>query len=1480
MKARNMGMRRAALPLLAAACAALAPLAADAAQAKVATRDWVRRQFARIESRLASDTNAVIAVADDAPSVHEATIPLGDGTNALVTVYVPTNAGLFVAESSVPDLVPPHSFYAKAPGVQTYANVSNAYLGEIHYAVSNWTERAVRNGVEDECEHSRTKWTATGADGSLWVSSAFDGDTYLSMATNHDAYVVIRRTTITDERRDELLAGYGASAAAQAPPRLGPRLLSLLVPSALADEGRVVEVDKSGGGTLGYHQGVALGFTITLSIFPGERYAPPPGDHQYNPYSGTAHKDLAADESDYLNEALFSNPENWGFSFPLTMTATVDGKTKTIRVTKKRFTESPEWLDFLRGVTLPKPNELDEPEFEDASEHDCLVWAWKDKDGNRLAYKRHVGCVCNHRQCKYYYGAAKLGGGQYTYKIKKTWAKSGDVEWVEKVMDYEGALHNWAEVVMRLDENGEYSLTDKFSPGCYVCYQDPNDDTTDFCGRGDKYNISKDFDYTRHECNDPEISGRRECGCYCSKYWADESAAGSETENGDRLLPQTTQHVMRKDADGNEITRQKRKSSCWCYCLRKHRGTFSEEGETSGCPGFCKTCGCYKTYDGDPMEDRTSKEQMEWRVTDSGEWPDDPKELLKQHRTAADLEDGWCGCRCGVVNCDDEYTYNAIMNEDGWHKVKDGLCTCSCRRELHRLVNDTGHCAAICSLCGMCDGTDAQGNAVRRKPTFEDHTPDGKDDCGCQCYVHDDGYKADSAANVCGYSGLSAEASGKPAYHVKWPTDEKCGCVCGDYEDHAAHGLGKAKSLFVASPCEHVCAVCGKTDDTGLPAADSDHTAKGDNECGCNCGKMDAKADAVLFHVGEGSCPCLCECGRCHLKPDIETGKCAVCKVCGLTALLETPTGEDLHEPNPGAPCAGYFYGPENPDGTNAAAKVETPQECVCYCGYYGAKTHVAKDERLHMFKGENDDGTENCTCECKNLHVFREWTSEAKNRRTGNASVFCPVCAYCRALKKGDREDSPPVVANEADHVAKDKATDGTKCGCKCGKLDTSATLEKFHPKYPGGCRCYGTKGDGTGSWHYNNYDPNCTRLCLVADADGGRHLAASCAYNHAVHEATVPAVEADHTPKGTACGCRCGDYPASKLAASSPLHAQDMASCGCYCKANAEEHRYLARYTDRCYDCRCGDPEHRVHVQDPNGCYCLCNDRKKMECRFPSASCTCYCGDTTAHRWADGACVCYCKGKHRDDWRKSGCAEVCGKCGKLISNPKVTATFTDHTPSPTGCGCACGDYSGDKYDPEKFPKYHGGTGTQACLCACGAVHANFAASACPRACSVCGMTRDRSRSDSGIHVWGASCKCNCQRFTEHGYAADACWCYCATRFRGHDFAKTSDTVDSTYTCSTCQQTVEKHSAAYACNRCGATSVAEYESGHAWNCGSGSNDEPYSQHCDGCGCYNCSCSACQNLSGVCTNCGNNCGETKPTEGGGESGGDGGLDDI
>ena len=1530
--------------LLAAASLAALPCRAAEDDAAVANRKWVRAQLAKIESRLNPDTNAFLTVADTTSVRYSATIPLGGGTNLVAEISTPTNNGLFVAWSSVPDLIPPYSFYAQVPGACTYANVSNAYLREIHYSSTNWTETAVRDGETVTCEHMRTKWRAVSADGSAWHSAAWDGDTYLSMETNEAVYVIIRRTAVTDAKRDALLAGYGASVAAQAPPSLGSRLLALLdlaVPSALADGSsgptteHVREVER-GGGTLGYHAPLQLGFTITIKALGSTFTVTQKGDHQYNPFSGLDHKDLAAGDAKYSNWSVVSNPENWGFAFPMEF-KDVNGNKAS--VTKKQFQNSPEWTEFVRNVQLPKPNVSDEPDIEDASSHKtCLVWDNRfAEDGGENPKDEwvHVGCACDYRQCPWYYGAAEKGLTQFTYPVTVSWS-NGDVETVTKTNEYVGAKHNWQWVSCRLDGGALAYRTDDKNIGCYVCFQDPDNDETHFCGDGSQFNLIKSKDLTEHNVNVPKVTGRDECGCACRENWATEKDYVGHSDN-----LQQAHHVMNSlrtnGGYGNGILNL---STCWCICNMKHGGDFPAADSTTDCKGHCRTCGCCATYEDGGKEydmyNHVHSYPMDYRIAADGLMPEDPAELLKDHVPASVKKLDRCGCACGAFIPESDYLYSIFKEEGSFHTLGDGsdekvpLCTCRCRRQFHIKYKREGNedCTKVCDICGCVNET-VEGVVQKRQSLPEDHTPDATR-CGCQCYNNASGH-VPAGARHCGFSGV--ETADFPKFHQRIGK-EYCACVCGVYANHAANN-GLHKDWFVPGDCEKICGARTATEDfcrltlAGEKPVDADHAPKGDETCGCKCGEMDTKPDALAFHFGKSAYPCMCQCGYCHLYPDIRPDECAACRLCGLTATLALPTSEDLHKPNPDAPCAGFWYGPENTEGTNVTGKVEAAQECVCYCGWFGSGNHKAESPELHKYTGENADGVANCTCDCKLVHDFRDWPSSAKGARTENPSVFCPVCAYCRDVKRGEKEDSPPVPAEEADHVQRDKAVDGTKCGCKCGKLDASATLEKFHPRYPGGCRCYGEKGDGRGAWHYSDADTDCPNVCRTL-IDGVRHKVASCAYGHAVREGTVEAGEADHTPKTAACGCRCGDFTKDSIAADSPLHVQNPNSCGCYCGAKPKsiaDHRFASGSCT----CHCGDV-HRTdwprkacktictqcdkavykteslatasgvvtvgfartateadHDAQDAACGCKCgayapvslSSSSKLHTQNPT-TCYCYCGVVPDHKWASGACRCFCKSYHVATYRKEGCEKVCGSCGNLVDSPNTRATAYDHTPKSGGCGCACGDYAASAYDAstDKGAAYHGGVGPTSCHCECGAVHSNFYPSDCPLACAVCGRSRDDAKSDSSIHVWGASCKCNCQKFTDHKYATDACYCYCGTRFRGHDYSKASDTVTSTYTCATCSQEVEKHHAVYTCLRCGDKNEADYESGHAWNCGTGSNDEPYSQHCDGCGCDGCSCSSCQNLSGICTACGNRCGEDKPTEGGGESGGSGGIDDI
>ena len=1453
--------------LLAAASLAAPPCRAADDDAAVANRKWVRAQLARLEDRLNPDTNAVLSVCDETSVSYSATIPLGGGTNLIAEITTPTNAGLFVAWSAVPDLIPTHSFYAKAPGVQAYANVSNAYLREIRYSVSNWTETAWRDGVLDSCGHARTTWTATASDGSAWRSAAWDGNTVLYLATNPAVYAVIQRTAITDAKRDALLAGYGASVAAQAPPHsaarllalLGSRLLDLAVPSANADAaGGIPVVEGDGrdyGCTLGFHSGVQIGFEVTVTApQKGTYVVTQGGDHQYNPYSGTDHKDLAADEADYLSEAMFSNPSNWGYSFPMEFKSE-EGVTFT--VTLKQFKNSPEWQDFVAGVKLPSANYYDEPEISEPTDHEeCGVYELIEGEDGSVTRGRHVGCTCPFYLCPYYEGAAEKGLTEYKYKSKKAWKETGVVEWVEKTLKYKGALHNWQVVATGYAEDGSGMTSWKDAElGCLICFKDEDDKDTHFCGNGNKGNIDSKLE-TKHYANVYSVTRRPECGCLCRKRWADEN--GKFSPDG---LPQTDQHVPYCDPQtGDFLYNVQQLSKCWCWCLRNHSGTdFGDRDDKTHCPGQCKTCGCYKTYDGESMANRVTSEPMEYRVTDSGTVR---KEDLDSH---VPMEDGYCGCKCGAVSPDGGPFKDLMWNDERWH-VKESedaaSCTCVCPRKLHTVYKAEGNedCKNVCDLCGCVNDNDAQGNAVARAAVATDHTPHAEY-CGCQCYVSGVGH-VPAGFDHCGFSGQ--ECAELPDFHNRMAAGS-CACRCGTYANHAANGGGH-KDWFLPSPCQRICAAtdaqgakCGLLVD-GTAAQVDDHTPKDDDQCGCYCGEMDEHPTAMGFHHGTGAIPCLCQCGKCHLHAAIDADKCQVCRGCGLALDLSVPLEESLHVLNPESPSTGYFYGTDNPDGTNGVASSSVEMKCACFCGYYADGTHEAKGKRLHKFTGTRTDSAsgdeiENCTCDCGRSHDYREWTKAQKGARSQD-DTLCPVCAYCRKVTRtGTGDDAKESEASLADHLARDRAlADGkdgarTKCGCRCGlaSIDVEqGTLAKFHPRYPGSCRCWGGSGDGRGAWHYLDPDLYCSKLCRFRDEDGKRHLVSTATTS------SVPALgnfgeagEEYHTPKTAGdCGCLCGDFTAANVTPSGPLHVQDPLWCGCYCR------------------------------QAP---------MKRDDHRFPAGSCSCYCG-----------------GYHNSNYMRTDCVNVCAQCGLARSEGSSGKKFdvssgfvwkdaknTDHTPKPDGCGCACGKFAASAYSASADGEadYHNGTGSAySCRCECGASHRGFAASACPKVCSVCKYTREFQQGFDYHTQKTDGCGCLCGEYAEnHRHASNKCVCYCDVKQTWpHDTRLVSgpSPTGETYTCGTCGNEITKTVTVYQCARCGETSEQPGEDGHGSACTAATPSAPV---CSGCMCSD-DCASCQGLSGYCAGCKKLCGQEATRTGEGETdggdAGDGGAGEL
>lgn len=1070
-------------------------------------------------------------------------------------------------------------------------------------------------------------------------------------------------------------------------------------------------------------------------------------------------------------------------------------------------------------------------------------------------------------------------------------------------------------------------------------------------------------------------------------------------------------HVKKDDANGHV-----RDPSGGCRCKNCKTYQFNHEWQDDECGNpRCRHCDTTKPdatprhsgFDAGPVVGTgchicSCGEIVEGHVWGATvEFEKDGEQWCKQQCVG----DGWGGSGCGLW---------IEWKSDHQHKWTN-CQTCSCGMACKTCGGKHRFEGRRCHAC-TCDGCAATPDDISLhtdwQPCSEDVEADNDDGgasgshCRCAClkFGHNAGtshaygdfeyfqqfdeerhWKRKPACSRChkpyGVKMAHDFDGARPeyAYESESVCRKKTRCNDCEYQksEDAAHvptAMPTAYEFVSEKVCRwwYDCRNCGRQKATH---EDHAHGNKSAGVCECYCGH-------AVNHTGQSQAiPCYCQCGRIHLR--ISPNACGFCNYCKTTA-----DGADI-----------------SVESRHSASNEATA--CGCACGYFGKDGNVAKSDALHIFKGEEVNGAEQCTCQCANRHVFRDFSTGFKNGHGGNP--MCAVCAYCGAKRLDG------TAATEDDHVeAKNK------CGCKCGALDHNAGADRFHPRKPGTCRCYGASGKG-GSHHFVQTRADCPGICLYSTGEDHHRVATK---DH--EKSVVPATPADHRGKASgACGCRCGKYTEankSEWEAADGLHAQDTAKCGCHCghthvehrshdmtkckcdcgetvvehrkvsgkcrcecgetvvthepvagkckcecgatviqhvegSANActcecgatETHKYPSG--EGCQACFCGKETRHIrgsgcycecgqrvveHIAVAGHCYCVCGGRLfghvqrgascKCQCgsvtshrhasssastcqtcycgadtehhpsltsctcccgrtfvahRFRDGTCACYCGEAKSHKYATDACRCYCGDIHKPDYRKSGCPKVCDMCGMLVSDPTKKAGYLDHTPKPDGCGCACGDYSGGAYDAERHPDYHGGSGTPSCLCTCGATHRNFTAAACPLVCSVCKKNRARTKSGAEIHSWdSASCTCNCGQYTDHRYASDACYCYCHTRFRGHDQKKTSDTVTGTTTCPTCGNTIEKHTAHYVCNRCGYAEDADYESGHAWNCGTGSNDEPHGQHCNGCGCDNCSCTACQNLSGTCSSCGNSCGAEKPTEGGGESGGDGGLDDI
>jgi len=835
---------------------------------------------------------------------------------------------------------------------------------------------------------------------------------------------------------------------------------------------------------------------------------------------------------------------------------------------------------------------------------------------------------------------------------------------------------------------------------------------------------------------------------------------------------------------------------------------FHVASETSGETCMCK-CGHWHDYTSSDCEDvcGTCKHRKRSHTPTEATEDDHTPNAASAHR---------CGCKCGKYTADgtDNPRFHIQMANSCRCYGSDGNggkfhfpcarsdCTKICQYE----ESGVPHLANL--------GTVAEKIDAVTPATPADHTPDtGATHCGCKCGEYDNNSSAQDLAGMhnhkdgtcaCWCTKYAATAGDDDLWH-NWQTGA---CLCDCTLKHKFTGGGA---------CSGICAVCKARNSSSEIAADclaapGDHTAK-NNACGCACGAVTAASTVdPKFHNGTGVPACRCNCGKLHKYYNGSTAGCRVCSVCQLTEDDREPSDETLHKANPS-------------------------KDCECYCGYFSPENHQSTSEALHTWDSSDVDanGVANCMCECGTLHKFRESTYLANQDKQCNG-----VCVYCKErLRNG-------ALAQEDDHDP--KPSSAQRCGCKCGKLDSTATADKFHIQKPGTCKCYGADGNG-GSHHFKHPKSGCTRICAYSTA-GDEHLTAG--RDHEI--GTVPAGPEDHTRTDTIgyCGCKCREYTGAESSCPATFHNQNPNYCGCYCTHSSK------------------DGHHR---RASNSCWCYC-DEQMLGHIFPDGECRCYCYNTAHHS----------SHKHTRIQRQDGkCPGVChGPCGEA-SNPTYRG---NHSPKSDGCGCQCGEFAGSAYQDQSF---HNGHGSPYCLCACGAYHNQSVQRAdCTQICRYCGDGRTNyafmdpiTEAPSSAHQFPAdSCTCKCGKKTDHRFADDSCECFCGLRHRAHVWVYDSEAVQQTYVCQSCGNTITQYQVIYECSRCGEALEGMREEGHASGCGM--PEYPPTLDPCGCSCTDCSCSSCLNGSGVCTTCGNPCGEESAGGGGnaGSTAGPGSLDDI
>ena len=845
------------------------------------------------------------------------------------------------------------------------------------------------------------------------------------------------------------------------------------------------------------------------------------------------------------------------------------------------------------------------------------------------------------------------------------------------------------------------------------------------CGdkKGSRFGAEVSFDNALVE---GDVSKHRRiddaCGCKCGAIVCNASSCSEFATSKD----------MHYVADGD----------CTCSCA----GKYHVKVESEFCPKVCGVC---------HKKSKTGPLGFDVVDDETGSADHDPDESN-------------CGCQC--YNNGGEsggYGYGGFITFDilRFHQRENGSCRCKCNGSAFHWPITDGSCDAVCANCGYAseDSSDSEGEECqkRREATINDHTPH-ESKCGCKCQDNDGrrrGAPGDGA-----YSGvfeITKYDSGDAyvAFHQIRKDDLHCTCKCGNV--HHAEWEHKTCGAYEWDQCTEI--------DTHIKDGTTEAHEYADGYLNdavhyCKCSKKRTQAHVKVP-------------GTQRTEPGwIITPKSCSVPGCGWTAEDKTPCPHSWGEWRVsyqtslivtyvrscnvcGAVETDTKYLPDlQMCDTNNNVHIPESDVCGCKCGKYGQNTEASPDIGLHKWADTEDaNGVQICLCKCGRYHVQRSASTYMSNL----GKVCGSICAYCKN-KSGTGLDVGK--ADDALHTPC-TASDG-HCGCKCGYLTADGTsLEKFHIRKAGTCRCLGSDGTG-GAWHFRmpRSDGKCQKICSCTSEFGGEHCVAN-----SEKEPITPKLASvtDHTKvSGSMCGCECRKYYHTNWQSWINLanfHNSDPNHCGCFCGHASESQidPYHKRLNDSYCECMCS--EHKVisHVWDVGHCKCNCQYHDKQHQKINSGKCT---------------AVCH------------------GECGEASLQSKKMS----HTPHENQCGCECRNFLGPSYpDTDSFHKLTGGN----CMCDCGTRHIGFVGkNGCPLVCDVCGMNYERTASGSSIQSFGNRCVCGCGQYSRSHVWSDP----------------PAKTLINTYTCETCEETIRVYRYTIHCVRdCDASDSWTGEEGH-----------------------------------------------------------------